>query len=219
MDPRPLVLDVGGSNVKLGRSVEEKRRKVPSGKTLTPERLIQIVRENANDWGWNCISIGIPAAMRRGKVIHEPVNLGTGWVGFDFEAGFGVPVKAVNDAAMQAWGSYEGDRMLFMGLGTGLGTALIDDDHLVNLELARLPFRDGELEDYVGERGLDSLGQKKWRAAVFEAVAFLRESFVADYVVIGGGNVKKLDELPEHARRGSNQNAIRGGLRMWQRGL
>lgn len=210
-----LVVDVGGSNVKLLVSGAEKRRKFKSGRELTPAAMVRGVHEHAADWHFDVVSIGIPTAVRNGRALREPRNLGDGWVGFDFEAAFGKPARLVNDAAMQALGSYEGGRMLFLGFGTGLGAALVDEGHLVELELAHLPYRKGSFEDSVGDRGLERDGAKAWRRSVFEVVELLREALVADYVVIGGGNVKKLEELPPHARPGSNSRAFAGGFRLW----
>lgn len=215
---RVLVIDVGGSFVKAFATGASERRRFESGPTLTPRRLVDGVHELARGWQWDAVSIGVPAPVRNGVVQNDPINLGAGWCGFDFETAFGRPVRVVNDAEMQALGSYEGGRMLFLGLGTGLGTALIDDGHLVGIEAARLPFRDGEIEDAVGERGLTKLGIERWTATVFEIVGLLRTVFVADYVVLGGGNVNRLAALPPHTRRGDNDNAFTGGFRLWQAG-
>lgn len=210
-----LVVDVGGSNAKLLIQGAERRRKFKSGSRFTPADLVAGVAEHAEDWPFDVVTLGLPAPVRDGRVLRNPRNLGPGWTDFDFEEGFGKPTKVVNDAAMQAFGSYEGGRMLFLGLGTGLGAAMVDQGHLIGLELAHLPYRDGSYEDYVGERGLDRHGHKAWRKAVFEVAELLREGMVADYVVLGGGNVKKLEDLPPHTRRGANANAFVGGFRMW----
>jgi polyphosphate glucokinase len=169
----------------------------------------------ADGWKWSAVTVGIPAPIRAGKVIAEPVNLGDGWVGFDYESALGVPTKIVNDAVMQAVGSYQGGRMLFLGLGTGLGSALIADGVIEPLELGHLPFRKKTFEDYVGERGLKRLGKKKWKRAVFETVEQLSAAIEPDEVVLGGGSVDDLDELPEGCRRGENENAFLGGFRLW----
>jgi len=161
------------------------------------------------------VSIGVPSPVKDGRIVSEPVHLGRGWVGFDFEAALGKPTKVVNDAAMQALGSYEGGKMLFLGLGTGLGTALIDDGKLEPLELGHLPFRKATYEDYVGQAGRKRLGKKKWRAAVAETIEELRAAFVPDYVVLGGGNAEELGELPAGVRLGANTNAFLGGFRLW----
>jgi predicted NBD/HSP70 family sugar kinase len=173
------------------------------------------VLEAADGWRWDTVSVGIPAPVRRGEVVKDPVNLGPGWVGFDFEGAFGKPTTVVNDAAMQAIGSYEGGRMLFLGLGTGLGSTLIADGVVEPLELAHLPFRKHTYEDYVGRRALEKRGKKKWKAAVFETVEQLSAALEPDYVVLGGGEVRELDELPPNCRRGANENAFLGGFRLW----
>src|SRR5947209_5669689 len=215
-----LVIDIGGTNVKLLVSGEEEPRKFPSGPGLTPGEMVKGVRANTTDWHYDVISMGIPAPVVRGVMLHEPVNLGKGWVGYDFKKAFGKPIKIMNDAAMQALGSYEGDTMLFLGLGTGLGTALVADGTVVPMELGHVPYKkDRTFEDYVGTAGLERLGKEKWMEEVFDVVALLKAALVADYVVLGGGNSKKLKEdLPEGVRRGDNKNAFLGGFRLWQDG-
>lgn len=210
-----LAVDVGGSHVKALTSDQQERRRFVSGPTLTPQEMVSGVLEVVADWAWDVVSVGIPTPIREGKVAAEPVNLGKGWVGFDFEAGFGKPTQVVNDAVMQAIGSYQGKRMLFLGLGTGLGSTLIVDGAVVPLELGHLPFRKQTFEDYVGERGLEKHGKKKWQKAVFETVAALSAATEPDEVVLGGGGVDHLDELPEGCRRGENENAFLGGFRLW----
>ncbi len=212
-----LVIDVGGTNVKLAATGVEETRKLPSGPELTPQQMVQNVQEATRDWDYEAISIGIPAPVIRGKILAEPFNLGSGWADFDFSAAFGKPVKIMNDAAMQALGSYEGGRMLFLGLGTGLGSALVVDNVVVPLELAHLPYRKKQTyEDYVGERGLRRLGRKRWQKFVDDVVARLRAAFVVDHVVLGGGNSKKLETMPPHTRAGDNRNAFTGGFRLWE---
>jgi predicted NBD/HSP70 family sugar kinase len=211
-----LVVDVGGSHVKLLASNETDRRRFDSGPDLGPERMAQGVLEAADGWRWDVVSLGIPTPVRGGKVIAEPINLGEGWVGFDYDAAFGKPTKVVNDAVMQAIGSYEGGRMLFLGLGTGLGSALIVDGIVEPLELGHLPFRKHTFEDYVSRGAREKRGRKKWKAAVFETVERLTAAMQPDYVVIGGGEAEELDELPEGCRRGANENAFVGGVRLWQ---
>jgi predicted NBD/HSP70 family sugar kinase len=212
-----LVIDVGGTNIKIRATGQEETRKVPSGPELTPQQMADGVRAATHDWVYEAVSIGIPTPVAHGKLLREPHNLGPGWVGYDFKAHFGKPVHLINDAAMQALGSYDGGRMLFLGLGTGLGSALVLQKVVAGLELAHLPYKKGRtFEDYVGLRGLKRLGKRKWQRAVADVVARLRAALVADYVVIGGGNVKKLDPLPEGARAGDNQNAFLGGLRLWE---
>jgi polyphosphate glucokinase len=210
-----LAVDVGGSHVKALTSTESERRRFKSGPSLTAEQMVAGVLEVVDGWSWDVASVGIPTPIRRGKVVAEPVNLGEGWVGFDFEATLGKPTKVVNDATMQAVGSYEGGRMLFLGLGTGLGSTLIADGVIEPLELGHLPFRKKTFEDYVSERALEKSGKKKWKAAVFETVAQLTSAMEPDYVVLGGGGVDELDELPPGCRRGANENAFLGGFRLW----
>ena len=211
-----LVVDVGGSHVKLLASGETERRRFDSGPELTPGQMVEGVLRASEGWRWDVVSVGIPTPVRRGKVIAEPVNLGEGWIGFDYESALGKPTKVVNDAVMQAVGSYEGGRMLFLGLGTGLGSTLIVNGFVAPLELGHLPFRKHTFEDYVGRRGREKYGRKKWEAAVFETVERLNAAMQADYVVIGGGEAKELDELPAGSRRGANENAFVGGFRLWE---
>jgi polyphosphate glucokinase len=213
-----LAVDVGGSHVKVLTSDESERRRFPSGPSLNAKEMVAGVLEAVADWSWDVASVGIPAPVRHDKVIAEPVNLGDGWLGFDYEAAFGKPTKVVNDAVMQAVGSYGGGRMLFLGLGTGLGSAFIADGAIEPLELGHLPFRKKTYEDYVGERGLEKAGKKKWKKAVFEAVEQLTAALEPDEVVLGGGGVDELDELPPGCRRGDNENAFLGGFRLWDPG-
>jgi polyphosphate glucokinase len=210
-----LVIDVGGTNVKILASGQTEPRKFASGPTFTPEQMVAGVRTAAEGWHYDAISIGIPAPVRHDRVVAQPINLGPGWVDFDFEAAFNCRVKILNDAAMQALGSYEGGRMLFLGLGTGLGTAMVIEGIVQPMELAHLPFRDATFEDYVGVAAFERLGKKEWRANVAEVVARLMAALQPDYVVLGGGNVKRLKELPPGARAGENANAFRGGFRLW----
>src|SRR6266550_6389941 len=210
-----LAVDVGGSHVKVLLEGEAERRRFASGPEFTAQAMVDGVLEAVDGWSFDRVTVGIPTAVRGGKPIAEPVNLGDGWVGFDYEAAFGVPTKVVNDAVLQAIGSYDGGRMLFLGLGTGLGSALIVDGTVEPLELAHLPFRKTTFEDYVGERGRERLGKKKWREAVAETVERLTAAVEADYVVLGGGNAKKLGELPPNSRLGANENAFLGGFRLW----
>jgi polyphosphate glucokinase len=210
-----LVVDVGGSHVKTLVSGADERRRFDSGPTMTAREMVDGVQRITDGWSWDVVTVGIPTPVRGGKVVAEPVNLGDGWVGFDYEGAFGKPTKLVNDAAMQAIGSYRGGRMLFLGLGTGLGSALIADGVIEPLELGHLPFRKKTFEDYVSERALHKMGKKEWRHAVFEVVERLVAAMEADDVVIGGGGVQELDELPPGCRRGANENAFVGGFRLW----
>jgi polyphosphate glucokinase len=215
---KTLVIDIGGTNVKLLVTGHKQVRKFTSGAGLTPEQMVDGVKKTAKGWKFDRLSIGYPGPVAHSQPQIEPFNLGHGWVGFDFAKEFGRPVKIVNDAAMQALGSYEGGRMLFLGLGTGLGSALIVDHVIAPLELAHLPYRKGlTFEDYIGLRGLDRVGKKKWRHYVEDVTARLRAAMVADYVVLGGGNAKKLKTLPANCRLGSNSNAFIGGFRLWQK--
>jgi predicted NBD/HSP70 family sugar kinase len=212
-----LVIDVGGTHVKLLATGQTEMTKIPSGPEMTPHQFVDDVNQATATWDFEAVSIGFPAPVVEGKVAVEPINLGKGWMGFDFGAPFKRPVQLVNDAAMQALGSYEGGRMLFMGLGTGLGTAIVVEKLVIPTELAHLPFRKKlTFEDYVGIRGLERLGKKKWLKAVDEVVRLLRMATIADYVVLGGGNSRLVKKLPEGARMGNNNNAFVGGMRLWE---
>jgi polyphosphate glucokinase len=210
-----LAVDIGGSRVKALASNEQERRRFDSGAKLTPQEMVDGVLEITAGWSWDVVSVGIPTPVRGGMPIAEPVNLGEGWVGFDYEQAFGKPTKVVNDAAMQALGSYQGGRMLFLGLGTGLGSALIVDGILEPLELGHLPYREKTFEEYVSARALEKRGKKKWKQAVFDVVERLSSAMQPDYIVIGGGGADELDELPPNARRGDNNDAFIGGFRLW----
>ncbi len=210
-----LAVDVGGSHVKALTSKESERRRFKSGPELTAEQMVAGVLKAVDGWSWDVASVGIPTPVRGGKVVAEPINLGEGWVGFDFEGAFGKPTKVINDATMQAVGSYEGGRMLFLGLGTGLGSTMITDGVIEPLELGHLPFRKKTFEDYVSEHALEKYGKKKWTEAVFETVQQLAAAMEPDYVVLGGGGAEELDELPPGCRLGDNQNAFLGGFRLW----
>lgn len=216
-EQKVLAVDVGGSHVKiLLNDGESERRRFESGPELGPAEMVEKTKALADGWSYDVVSVGIPAPVRGGKIASDPVNLGKGWVGFDFEQAFGKPTKVVNDAAMQALGSYQGGKMLFLGLGTGLGSALVLRGIVEPMELAHLPFRKGTFEDYVGERGRIKHGKKKWHKATFEAVERLSAALQADYVVLGGGNAKDLEgELPENVRLGENANAFIGAFRLW----
>lgn len=216
MKKQILVADVGGSNVKLMISRRDKQ-KFKSGLTLTPRAIVAETKTLVSDWKFDAISLGFPAPVREGRIVSEPKHLGKGWVGFDFAKAFGKPVRIINDAAMQALGSYHGRRMLFLGLGTGLGSALVWDNYVLPLELGDLPYRNGSIiEDYLGKPGLARFGEKTWRRDVEHALLQLKKSLIADYVVLGGGNAKKLDALPEGVELGHNRNAFLGGTRLWQ---
>jgi polyphosphate glucokinase len=211
-----LVVDVGGTSVKILVSGQKARRSFPSGPKMTPKAMVSGVKRLAADWEYDAVSIGYPGPVLRGQPVAEPRNLGRGWVGFDFAQAFGRPVKIVNDAAMQALGSYRGGKMLFLGLGTGLGTTVIFDGIIEPMELGHLPYKKGPYEDYVGRAGLKRHGRKKWQRHVADVVARLTAALQPDEMVIGGGNVRKLAVLPRHARAGNNANAFLGGFRLWQ---
>jgi polyphosphate glucokinase len=211
-----LSVDVGGTHVKILASGQTQRREFASGSGLTAQEMIDAVKKLATGWSYDAVSIGFPGPVLHGMPAAEPHNLGTGWTGFDFAAAFGCPVKLINDAAMQALGSYRGGKMLFLGLGTGLGTTLIIDGVVEPMELAHLPYKKATYEDYVGVRALERLGKKKWRKNVAKVVAALAAAFEPDDVVIGGGNAKKLGELPPRSRAGDNADAFAGGFRLWQ---
>ena len=211
-----LAIDVGGTNVKLLASGHETRRKFPSGPKLTAKQMVEQARKIASDWKYDVVSIGYPGQVFDSRILAEPHNLAKGWAGFNFEKAFNCPVKVLNDAAMQALGSYKGGRMLFLGLGTGLGSAMIISGFLQPMELAHLPYRKGTYEDYVGLRGLERYGKKKWRELVADVVEKLSAALEPDDVVLGGGNVKMIKVLPPKCRAGNNANAFIGGFRLWE---
>jgi polyphosphate glucokinase len=211
-----LVVDVGGTNVKVLATGQTEPRKFPSGPKMTPKQMVAGVKEIAGDWKYDVVAIGYPGLVHNGKPASEPHNLGRAWVGFDFKSAFGLPVKIMNDAAMQALGSYKKGLMLFLGFGTGLGAALVDQGVVVPMEVGHLSYKEGTYEDYLGIRGLKRMGKKKWKRSLAFGVARLSEAFHPDDVVLGGGNVKKLKELPPGCRRGDNANAFLGGFRLWE---
>jgi polyphosphate glucokinase len=212
---RILVVDVGGSHVKILATGRREPRKFVSGPTMTPRQMVAGVEKLARGWKYDMVSIGYPGPVLHGRPVAEPHNLGRGWVRFDYRAAFGRPVRIINDAAMQALGGYKGGKMLFLGLGTGLGSALIADGVVEPMELGHLPYKKGTYEDYVGQRGLDKRGKKKWRRHVADVVAGFVAALEPDDVVLGGGNVRKLKELPDGCRAGDNANAFVGGFRLW----
>jgi len=214
-----LVIDVGGSHVKLMISRNGKRRKFDSGKTLAPRKMVAETKKAIGDWKFDAIAIGFPAPIYRGRIMADPKNLGKGWVGFNFRKAFGKPVRVMNDAAMQALGSYHGGRMLFLGLGTGLGSALLWDRTVLSLELGDLPYLDDlSVEDWLGEAGRTKFGDKRWQTEAKRVVVELKKSFIADYVVLGGGNAKCINRLPRGVALGHNRNAYTGGARLWHSG-
>jgi polyphosphate glucokinase len=215
---RVLVIDVGGTHVKILATGEKVHREFASGPTLTARAMVSRVKRLGRGWKYEAVSIGYPGPVLRNRPMAEPHNLGDGWMGFDFQRAFGRPTKVVNDAAMQALGGYKRGKMLFLGLGTGLGSTLIVDGIVEPMELGHLPYRKRTFEDYVGIRGLQRLGKKKWRRAVFDVVERLTAALEPDEIVLGGGNVKRLKTLPPGCREGDNANAFKGGFRMWQGG-
>jgi predicted NBD/HSP70 family sugar kinase len=216
MKRRVLVVDIGGTHVKLLMS-RRNHREFASGPRMRPKQLITQLKETARGWKFDVASIGFPAPVRKERIVGDPKHLGKGWIGFNFAKALGVPIRLINDAAMQALGSYRGGRMLFLGLGTGLGSALVWHKILMSLELGDLPYPGGHIiENYLGVPGLALLGEKKWKREVIYAVEQLKRSFIADYVVLGGGNVRRFDKLPEDVEPGQNENAFPGGIRLWE---
>lgn len=216
MKKKVLVVDIGGTNVKLLMSPRD-QRKFPSGPRMTPKEMVAKLKEAVSGWKFSAISIGFPAPVIKGRILRDPKHLGKGWAGFDFHKALRKPVHVVNDAAMQALGSYHGGRMLFLGLGTGLGSALVWEKTLLPLELGDLPYRDGDIiENYLGIPGVELLGEKKWKREVIFAVTHLKKSFIADYVVLGGGNANRFDTFPEGIEKGGNALAFLGGKRLWE---
>ncbi len=211
-----LVIDIGGTHVKVLATGRKAHREFDSGPTLTPKQMVADVKKLVADWKYEAISIGYPGPVLRSRPVSEPWNLGKGWAGFNFEAALKCPVKVVNDAAMQALGSYKGGKMLFLGLGTGLGSAMILDGIVEPMELGHLPYKKATFEDYVGIRGIKKYGKKKWRSFVNDVVKRLVAALEPDDVVLGGGNVHKLKKLPPGSRAGDNNNAFLGGFRLWQ---
>lgn len=213
-----LAIDVGGTHIKILATGQTEKREFPSGSKLTPQQMVSGVQQLAEGWRFDVVSVGYPGPVLHNRPVADPQNLGRGWMGFDFKAAFKRPAKVMNDAAMQALGSYGGGKMLFLGLGTGLGSTLIVDWIVEPMELAHLPYKKGTYEDYVGLRGLERLGKKRWRDHVFDVVDRLVAALEPDDVVLGGGNVKLLKTLPPLCRVGDNANAFKGGFLMWEDG-
>jgi polyphosphate glucokinase len=214
---RILVVDVGGTNVKILATGQRKPRKFESGPRMKPKQMIKQIKELTHDWKYDAVSIGYPGPVVHGRPVAEPHNLGRGWVGFSFRKAFGKPVKVINDAAMQALGSYKGGKMLFLGLGTGLGSTVIVDGAIAPMELSHLPYKKRTYEDYVGLRGLKRFGKKKWRAFVNDVIGLFQAALEPDYIVVGGGNVNKLKQLPRGSKAGKNSNSFIGGFRLWEK--
>ena len=215
---RVLVIDVGGTHIKVAGSWDREIHRIPSGPTMTAEDMTRAVLELTKSWDFEAISLGYPGPVRDNRPFREPINIAGGWTTFDFQKAFGKPVKIINDAAMQALGSYAGGRMLFLGLGTGLGTSIVDHWRVEPLEIAHLPYRKGKsYEEYLGDAGLSKLGDERWEKHVHKVCDLLRAALLCDGIVLGGGNARKLVNLPDAATRGANENAIQGGVRMWER--
>jgi polyphosphate glucokinase len=215
---RVLVIDVGGTHIKVAGSWDRVTQRIPSGPTMTAADMARAVLELTKGWDYEAISLGYPGPVKDNRPSREPINIGGGWMTFDFQKAFGKPVKFINDAAMQALGSYAGGRMLFLGLGTGLGTSIVDAWRVEPLEIAHLPYRKGKsYEEYLGDAGLSDLGDERWERHVHKVCDLLRAALLCDGIVLGGGNARKLVNLPDAATRGSNENAIQGGVRMWER--
>jgi predicted NBD/HSP70 family sugar kinase len=211
-----LVVDVGGSHIKALLTGKRKPVKIPSGPRLTPRAMVRDIRTATSGWRYDRVTIGYPGPVIRGRIVRDPWNLARGWKGFDFRRAFGRPVRIINDAAMQALGSYQGGRMLFLGLGTGLGCAMVLDGTIVPLEVSHLPYKSGlSYEDYLGEAGMKRFGKHAWRKHVATVTALYMDAFAVDYIVLGGGNVRHLKTMPKHTRQGNNANAFRGGFRLW----
>ena len=213
-----LAIDVGGTHVKILVSGETTPQKFVSGPKMTAQQMVSQVKKLATEWEYDAVSIGYPGPVLQGHILHDPHNLAPGWVKFNFKKAFGCPVKVINDAAMQALGSYKGGSMLFLGLGTGLGSAMIVDGFLEPMELGHLPYRKATYEDYVGLRGLEKYGKNKWRKCVVDVVERLTAALEPDDIVLGGGNVKQLKKMPKGCRQGDNANAFVGGFRLWAKG-
>jgi len=211
-----LVIDIGGSSVKLWHTGHQEHRKFESGKDLTPEAMIQRTRELAPDWSFAAIALGLPCRVSAGRVVEDPQNLGPGWVGCNLSAGFEQPVRIMNDACLQALGSYDGGRMLFLGLGTAVGSALVADHLVLSLDLGRLASGDSRVSEVLGDKSFEKLGAKKWQKAVHEIVPTLQHVVMADYVVLGGGNAKEVESLPDGVRRGHNRTVVEGGRKLWE---
>jgi hypothetical protein len=211
-----LVVDIGGTSVKFWHTAHEEHRKFPSGKSLTPEELVKQVTDSVSDWHWEAIALGLPCRVSSGRPVEDPQNLGPGWMGFNFTAALGKPVRIMNDAALQALGSYDGGRMLFLGLGTAVGSAYVADHVILTLDLGRMVYGEERLFEILGDDGFERLGPKKWQKVVHEIVPALKSSMMADYVVLGGGSAKKMEELPDGVRRGHNRAVVEGGRKLWE---
>ncbi|UZD23581.1 ROK family protein [Algoriphagus halophytocola] len=211
-----LVIDIGGSNVKILATGAQERIKIPSGADFKPEEMVELVKENASDWEYDMITMGFPGIVKENRIISEPVNLGKGWNKFDFQAAFNLPIKFINDAAMQALGGYEGKKLLFLGLGTGLGTAMVIHNTILPMEGGHLPFKKKTFEEYISKEYLAKKGPEHWEKNVQKTIKIFRRIFQPDDILLGGGNSKLLTEVPEDCRLGTNQNAFKGGFKFWE---
>lgn len=211
-----LVIDIGGSSVKLWHTGHQEHLKYESGKGLTPDAMVHQTQETVKEWSFEAVALGLPCRVSNGRVVEDPANLGPGWIGFNYGTAFGHPVRIINDASLQALGSYDGGRMLFLGLGTAVGSALIADRLVLSLDLGRLRIGEDRVWELLGDKGFEKLGVKKWQKAVHEIVPALQHAMMADYVVLGGGNVKEIEELPDGVRRGHNRTVVEGGRRLWE---
>jgi polyphosphate glucokinase len=211
-----LVIDVGGTSAKLWHTGHQEHRKFESGKSLSPDAMVARSKDLVADWQYQAVALGLPCRVSGGRPVEDPQNLGPGWVGYNFSAAFGLPVRTMNDAALQALGSYDGGRMLFLGLGTAVGSALVAKGLVLSLDLGRITHGDERVYELLGDRGFESLGAKKWRQVVQAIVPMLKNALMADYVVLGGGNVKEIEELPDGVRRGHNRAVVEGGRRPWE---
>ncbi|MDR7128159.1 putative NBD/HSP70 family sugar kinase [Algoriphagus sp. 4150] len=211
-----LVIDIGGSNVKILATGAAERIKIPSGADFKPEEMVELVKENASQWEFDMITIGFPGVVKDNRIVSEPVNLGEGWNTFDYQAAFNCPIKIINDAAMQALGSYEGKKLLFLGLGTGLGTAIVHHNTIIPIEGGHLPFKKKTFEEYVGKEYLTKSGSKRWEKNVLKTVEIFRAAFQPEDILLGGGNSKLLTTIPEGCRLGTNDNAFKGGFKFWE---
>lgn len=211
-----LVLDIGGSHIKFRSSVQIEEQKFTSGPNLTPTDMASKVLVSTSGWDYDVVSIGFPSQVLNQRIVSEPNNLGPGWVGFDFRSAFNCPVRLINDAAMQALGGYRNGKMLFLGFGTGLGSAMIVDSVIEPMELGHLPYKKGVYEDYVGQNALERMGNKKWQQHVLDVIGYFRDALEPDEILLGGGNVRRLDKLPPDCRRGDNSDAFEGGFRLWK---
>ena len=211
-----LVIDVGGSSAKLWHTGHQEHRKFDSGKGLTPDEMVARTKELVRDWQYDAIALGLPCRVSSGRPVEDPQNLGPGWVGYNFSAALGLPVRTMNDASLQALGSYDGGRMLFLGLGTAVGSALVSKGLILSLDLGRLMHGEERVSRLLGDRGFETLGLEKWRQAVATIVPALKNAMMADYVVLGGGNVNEIEELPDGVRRGHNRTVVEGGRRLWE---